>query len=405
MAGGSNQERPSPARDKRPALCRRPRIFVMTAVLDSPHIANPAVSVEVLPACGGDCIWVECSRTSRQPFRILIDGGTTEAWPALRNRVMQLDRGERVIDLAVVTHVDSDHIGGMLRLFEETEALGLRIGDVWFNGLQHLLQKHGPTRTIAEGESLTSLLLCRDRRSPIPWNLAFQGEAVMTNGHQQIRRAPLSQDSPRITLLSPTPAALANLRTVWEQTLGSALRGEREEAEEIAGLPSDLNNLESLAKTVTPLDSSIPNASSIAFVLEHGGVRCLFAADASTRILGAALTAFGNSRDGRPQSMDMVKLPHHGSKANVTSKLLALCPAAHYIVSTDSSAHGHPHDIALARAVLCNPGFTRSLWFNYATLANQRWSNQSLTARYNFVARLPANHAGITLDLPGKEHV
>ena len=266
-------------------------------------------------------------------------------------------------------------------------------------------QKHGPTRDIAEGESLTSLLLGRNGRSPIPWNLAFRGEAVMTNGHQQIREAPLSQDSPRITLLSPTPEALANLRRVWEKTLRSALDGEREEAEEIGERPSDLNDLETLARTDTSPDKSIPNASSIAFILEHRSVRCLFAADASPRILGAALTAFGNSRDGQAQSMDLVKLPHHGSKANVTSKLLALCPAAHYAVSTDGSARGHPHDIALARAVLCNSGFARSLCFNYATVSNQRWSNQPLTARYNFVTTLPAEHAGITLDLPAKEHV
>lgn len=67
------------------------------------------------------------------------------------------------MDLAVVTRIDSDHIGGMALLLADT-AFDLQIDDVWFNGLRRLPQ---PTneRGVADAERLTAILTAPQRRA------------------------------------------------------------------------------------------------------------------------------------------------------------------------------------------------------------------------------------------------
>ena len=161
-----------------------------------------------------------------------------------------------------------------------------------------------------------------------------------------------------------------------------------------------LDDLEALAAIETPRDQSAANGSSIAFMLEYAGRRCLFAADAFSAVLGQALTSLSNSRDRNPIALDVFKLPHHGSKGSVTANLLKVVPADHYIVSTNGDRFHHPDDIALARVVT---GAQRSptIWFNYACKAARRWSDPALQAKYRFATRQPEPSApGIHIDLP-----
>jgi len=99
--------------------------------------------------------------------------------------------------------------------------------------------------------------------------------------------------------------------------------------------------------------------------------------------------------------LDILKLPHHGSKSNVTANLLAVAPAEHYIVSTNGERFHHPDDIALAR-VVTNAKRQPTIWFNYASEAARRWSDPALQAKYGFSTRQPddASGSGIHINLP-----
>jgi metal-dependent hydrolase (beta-lactamase superfamily II) len=97
---------------------------------------GPAISIEVLPADRGDSLWIEC-RGAGRPWRLLFDGGMPETWTQLRDRIGTLDPHHRIIDLAVVSHIDADHMGGMLPFLSDTD-LGVSFGDIWFNGLPQL---------------------------------------------------------------------------------------------------------------------------------------------------------------------------------------------------------------------------------------------------------------------------
>lgn len=54
---------------------------------------------------------------------MLVDGGPTYAYPRLKAhmeaRLVGLPPAERCIELLVITHVDADHIGGILELLDD----------------------------------------------------------------------------------------------------------------------------------------------------------------------------------------------------------------------------------------------------------------------------------------------
>ena len=354
-----------------------------------------AITVEVLRGAYGDAIWVECARAGR-PWRMVVDGGPPEAADALAARVDALPPGDRVLDVVVVSHIDSDHIGGMLPLLARDD---LEIGDVWFNGLAQLPQADvRALRSVAEGEDLVELLTGTTRAQPLPWNRVVDGCALMTEGDQTFRDLALS-DGPHITLLSPTPRRLRALRRVWDQALRRVHRGEPDEIGAVTPI-EPLSDLGALAAAATANDASVPNGSSIAFLLEHRGASCLLGADAFPTVLGGALWALVNARGGRPLPIDAVKLPHHGSEKNVGQKLLTLISTKHFLISTNGERFGHPDDVALARAVTAGgPGTT--LWFNYGpTAKTQRWADPGLGDRYGFTTRFAGSAVGTLLELP-----
>ena len=98
----------------------------------------------------------------------------------------------------MVTHVDADHIAGVLDLLAD-EALGFSARDVWFNGYRHLPDEHPATLGPVQGERLTGLLL----RRRLPWNAAFEGSAVMVPDQGPLPRVALPGGLV-LTLLSPT---------------------------------------------------------------------------------------------------------------------------------------------------------------------------------------------------------
>src|SRR5512137_1873457 len=95
------------------------------------------VNIEMLPAAHGDCLWIEYG-TGQQAWRILVDGGPAHTYPALRERILHLPAADREFELLLVTHIDGDHIEGVIRLLQDAEALQCRFQRIWFNGRDQL---------------------------------------------------------------------------------------------------------------------------------------------------------------------------------------------------------------------------------------------------------------------------
>ena len=188
---------------------------------------------------------------------------------------------------------------------------------------------------------------------------------------------------------------------MWAKELERLRRKERDRAErEPSATRGELPSIEALAARVTPTDKAVPNGSSIAMLLEHKGASVLLSADAFPTVLVPALEALAKRRGiAGPMSIDVVKLSHHGSRANVTQDLLKAVDARHFIFSTNNSYFRHPNAEAVARVIV---GARKpTLWFNYDTPSNRQWGVPELTARHGHVARYPErDDAGINLELP-----
>ena len=165
-----------------------------------------------------------------------------------------------------------------------------------------------------------------------------------------------------------------------------------------------LDDLQHIADQRTVRDASVPNGSSIALLVEHHGASVLLGADAYGTVLASALHGLARARGAQTLAVDALKLPHHGSQANVVTALLEAAPASHYLVSTNGDVFHHPDDAAMARVVLDAPTGS-SLWFNYRTPRTERWADPRLIAQHGYHVTFPDPahaDAGIVLDLPAR---
>ncbi|KOU22749.1 hypothetical protein ADK52_20265 [Streptomyces sp. WM6372] len=356
---------------------------------------DTAIRIEVLPARLGDCLLVECARGSGPPWRMLVDGGPPGTWPRLEMRLSRLEPDDRHIDVAVVTHIDSDHIGGMLQFLRSEYAED--VGDYWFNGPPHMPSRSRVEGSVAEGESLVAALLGESVGPVLPWNRVFGGGPIDTGDAFGFIEVPV-RDGPHITVLSPTNERLAILEREWFETIDQARRGWQ--AEVRPDILEPLGDLAAVAAQKTADDTTAPNGSSIALLIEHRGARAVLGADAFGTVLGAGLKGVAAHRGLRVLEVDAFKLPHHASRRNVTEALLEVAPARHYLVSTNGDTYHHPDDAALARVVLSAPDGP-TLWFNYRTQRTARWADPELCERYGYSASFPADpETGTVLELP-----
>jgi beta-lactamase superfamily II metal-dependent hydrolase len=358
------------------------------------------LKIELLPAGHGDSVLLEYGSLA-SPARILVDAGPATAYPAVRARLELIPPERRRLDLLVVTHVDADHVEGVLKLLNDAD-LAVEVAELWFNGYRHLPGELGP----AQGEMAGALAEHRG----IAWNAAFGFKAVKREPTRPLPRVDLPGGL-SITILAPTDRELERLRVEWDRACERAglTPGSVEDALRLLGQTRRLqpldtyldagSDLERLAATTSDLDRSAPNASSIVLLVEYAGRRVLLAGDSTPGALVPALERVVAERNVSRLRLDAFKLPHHASRNNVTRELLRLVDADRYLVSTDGKYFGHPDDEAIARVIVDGPrGGT--LVFNYRTDTTLRWSQERLVARYGHRTDFPEpRSAGVAVSL------
>ena len=330
--------------------------------------------LHTLQAGHGDCLVIEYGNDPKQRHVVVIDGGVAgETVPTLKKLLESWPTAQ--IELLIVTHIDDDHIVGAVRLLKN-KYLRERIKDIWFNGSVAKRAAGLQDLGFKQGNELEAILT--DKQLMLPWNASFSGADAVVNASDVNQRVSLPLGA-TITLLSPTADSLRVLRKAWSE--GRQPQEEMAVAAELeTASPSGLERLgspvlppvdiDAILKTTCPEDSSVANRSSIAFLFNFGGATLLLAADAHASVL---LETAALLEGGLPRNVDIFKLPHHGSAANVTENLLKAFPTRIYVVSTNGNKHGHPDDLALARIVLGAPG--SQVLFNYPGEAYKRWLN------------------------------
>jgi len=338
-----------------------------------------SITLELFPAREGDCILVTCTNGDHI-HRILFDGGRAATYPDLREALGKLPEDERDLDLLIVTHVDRDHIEGVLKLLED-EDHPVTFKDVWFNGFHHLRDEENFGAVM--GEALTTYLTENNH----PWNKAWGSNAVVLDDDTPLPSKQLGEIT--LTLLSPDRAKCLALVPKWIKECKKAglipfdpgevpAEDEVEQDEETFGPP----DVEALAAQPFEDDTAEPNGSSIAVLLEYGRHALLLTGDAHVDRLKKSLHALGATKES-PLSLSAFKLSHHGSSHNVSRELLELVDCNHYIVSTNGSQFKHPKADAIAR-ILKFGGSDKTLAFNYDTEFTQPWNQKKLREQYGY---------------------
>jgi beta-lactamase superfamily II metal-dependent hydrolase len=367
--------------------------------------ARPSTStfaIEMLPADNGDCLWIEYGDPSRTR-RILIDCGAVSAARTLASRIESIGvPSERVFELFVLTHIDADHINGVLPLFGNTN-LDARFDDIWFNGWHQVSQ----FLSVKQGEDFSKLL--EDPARSLPWN-----RAVTLKGEKYPAPMVLPSDKPpptfelpgglRLTLLSPWADQLKRLGREWRQVLlelepGKAMLGRRRPPAPVTDFAKF--DLEALARKPVKKDTSVANGSSIALLAEFNEHAILLTGDAHAEVLAKSIKALqqARGRENEKLMLDALKLSHHGSANATTLELLALLDCPRYLVSSNGNIFYHPDREAMARVIL-HGGKCPTLCFNYRSPLNELWDAPALKARYDYRTEYPPDgQAGLRVVL------
>ncbi len=374
----------------------------------------------ILPAFNGDCILVEFQLS----HYILIDGGYVDTYenyllPTLKEIAAR--GGE--LDVVVVTHIDGDHISGIIRMMEEMP-IGIR--EIWYNGYRHIQSvavtaaeketfvhrniskecqaEKAKTISAKQGCTLSALIA----KNGILWNTPSKGYTIM---------APMTfpLGDAIIHVLSPNNEDIEALESFWKKRLikdGLLKKTHSEEywddayefsiSKDMPGFHfhekkvSKSYDLLMLCKEAYEPDSSASNGSSISFVLETEGKRLLFLGDSHAETVVASLRTL-YCEEKAPYKFDAVKLSHHGCYNNNSPELFSLIVSDKWLISTNGDKYNHPDMSTLAHII--TSGVNNQLYFNYPLPVCQELLKPDYHEGHDFDVIMPEGDKGITITI------
>lgn len=330
--------------------------------------------IKVLSAYHGDSILISFSY-EKEVKHILIDGGPAFTYESidkrtkhkisgdLKNKIQEISNNGEKIDLLIVTHVDCDHIDGILNWFEDEKFDENLIERVWFNSGDMISDFFN--QPIIE-ENFITIHPQITTQTGIPQGVRFEDIISKSSWGKKIIKSGdiFCLFGMEFKILSPNIENLKKLRTKWERE-----KENNQTSKKMTDYGRTLTQLISNDKFYP--DKSIHNGSSIAFLLTWNKKNFLFLGDAFEKTIKESLEELGYTSENKCP-VEIVKLSHHGSKANTSSKLLELIDCDTYIVSTNGDQHGLPDKTCLSRIIKLNNN--PILLFNYPHLIPEIFS-------------------------------
>jgi beta-lactamase superfamily II metal-dependent hydrolase len=350
-------------------------------------------SLDVLRAGKGDCLMLHYG-SAKDPHLILIDGGpagvyTRELRPRLElvRDVRKLDHAAPLpIDVVMVSHIDGDHIKGILELTKEqflASRLRLHVRSLWYNSFDDLLKRKPDQSTPDAGTAATAggaaasnvdQVLASLEKSGSPGEIDIdldeddrsdkENERRNREGHQALA---VLASVPQGRKLRDDRVSLASLSNLQQWRLNHKFGGKLIQATDdsepvildgilhmtvVGPMQDELNDLHAahdkwvrkhLPKDMLAafVDDSVPNLSSIVVLAELDGNKMLLTGDArGDKILEGLKLKRLLDADGNCH-VDILKVPHHGSQNNMETGFFKRVTADHYVFSGDGK-HGNP---------------------------------------------------------------
>lgn len=151
-----------------------------------------------------------------------------------------------------------------------------------------------------------------------------------------------------------------------------------------------------LIEHLSPTGVTTPNSASIILLVEEAGRTLLLSGDAAEDEILDGLTAAGHLTDSQPFWCDVVKVQHHGSEHNLSTRFARSVLAGHYVFSADG-AHANPNPSVVrtlveTRAQVDPRPFT--VWFTCSEQRTIPQRRKAMRAALDEARRLEARHTG-----------
>jgi beta-lactamase superfamily II metal-dependent hydrolase len=353
------------------------------------------MKIRAFHANDGDCILIR----GDDDTVILADGGRSTAFT--ENIASRLTRGRlrTDIDLVYVSHIDNDHLSGILDLvktkiaWEVHDFRGRRserpalprpaaIQQIWHNGFAELVDDRDgtieraldlATRILSLNEPAFELFELYENLTTgvkdtleLNYRLRFSGMEDVLNrpSTRPDKLLVLSSANERhqvgefeVSILGPTAAELEALRVFWNDWLERnnldvpRLREAAEEESSRLGTSEERALLSLLLRQAETLGEGSegvtePNVASLTLLVDDGRHKILLTGDARSEELLSGLRQQGFITDDRGLHVDVLKVQHHGAAGNVTEEFCKLVTADHYIFCANGS-HSNPEKVVL----------------------------------------------------------
>ena len=317
---------------------------------------------------------------------LLIDGGPSGVYRQyLEPQLKQLtskDGEPPVIDLMMVSHIDADHIDGILDLTtelieadDEDRQPIVNIRQAWHNSFSDVIAapdtgtsreiktqsanasqafdeliRQIRTSTGSSGLVLSSVSQGRQlrldlKRLQIDLNRGFQNRIVIQGGRTQ----PWRSGNLSIHVLGPTKSEVENLKKTWKKALPNILG----------------KNKPAALASAKKLDRSVSNLASIVCIVEADNKTILLTGDARGDNILQWLKATDWPHDNGVYHFDAIKLPHHGSDRNVDSTFFETVTANHYLIS-GNGGHGNPEPATFELLFQARPELNYRIHMTYS---------------------------------------
>lgn len=357
-------------------------------------------NLHVIQAEFGDSMLIEYG-SNAHPKYILIDGGPSGIYDNfLRQAILDIV-GTRTLEVAVVTHIDADHIKGVLDLLAELksqedngETRFLQITDFWFNSFARTIDTTNSltnrinalfSTAAANGIQMASTAIAINginEGNKVTTLCNILGIAINTPAPQGVIRvgspnAVLNYGNLVFTIVGPTQENLDELQREWEEWL-------TERENEMTAGSFDILSMS---------DKSVPNLSSIAFLVEGDGRTILFTGDGRGDHLLQGLKKKGLLTNGGID-VNVLKVAHHGSDRNTDRAFFERVRANTYVISANGKYK--------------NPDYTTLTWIVEAANEQRREIELVVTNETPSTKKLindyPPNEWGYTIQYIPDHH-
>ena len=351
------------------------------------------MNLTVFQSDKGDCLLLSSDRRN-----VLIDGGMRASYTEhVAPTLDRLRRGGEQLDLVYVSHIDQDHVSGVLQLLDDLVDWQVHefqrdngnashpkpesrrppeVAEIWHNAFHEQIGRNaGPVEDLLaavaallrgadesrvhDNASLASDLAASVREAiqvsrrvgagqlGIALNRPAGGKLILVRDSQ----AAVQLGTLSISVIGPFPQDLRKLRTQWNKWLREnrqALAEIREQAREDEGhlTESEIDRVVRPMLTEARLlgereNVTAPNLASLMLLVEQDGKSILLTGDGHHEDILKGLQRAGKLDASGGVHVNVLKVQQHGSEHNMDAAFCKAVTADHYVFC-GNGAHENP---------------------------------------------------------------